>query len=552
MNHRAVCRGEGVLAIRRQIHVGVAILVLAAVCLGTVFLGAAEACYGPHITADIDRTQVYLNETVTITGEVCPAAENKTVRVAYTRPDYTYIEQYVPTDPISGNFTSTQQLDMAGYWNIFAIDGHICDRLFAEVTDPTNPTAPSPTPSVELNYKVNWSVFAVTAVLLSLASVIFYFGTRNKTRKITAIRTFVQVGLVFILFFGIFIDHYNYPIPATQLATHELDIATNVLGVDMPDGLPAPFLACYYPCGRAVTCALWQIQTYIYPFFDVGGGWGVHYLSDGIARLAVVFGIIILAAVVLGRFFCGWVCPFGLYVDLLTRLRKALRIKRKKVSDKFSQHLHQLSYVILALILVLSIAFASQTLLGTQLVPGTEKGGYINTYFAAPFCQVCPMKPLCLLAESSVGLMRMEWLWQNTTGQFLEVGFYLTATNLIILAIVSIAAFFFRRSWCQICPLGGLIALFNRFPPFKWISGVRLDKVEEKCTKCGVCKRVCPTQVVDVYEKKGGDVANSQCIYCLRCVEMCPQEDCLQFKVAGKKVVKSRNWLNKSDTVKLE
>ena len=85
-------------------------------------------------------------------------------------------------------------------------------------------------------------------------------------------------------------------------------------------------------------------------------------------------------------------------------------------------------------------------------------------------------------------------------------------------------------------PLGALIALFNRFPPFKWISGVRLNKMEEKCTKCGICKRVCPTQVKDVYEKKGGDVATSQCIYCLRCVEMCPQEDCLQFKVCV------RNW----------
>ncbi len=541
------------LKIKRQMLLCISIAVVIAACvLSAVYVQPSSACYGTCITADIDRTQINLNQTVTVTGQVCPAAENKTVRIAYTRPDYTFIEQYVLTDPQTGNFSSTQQLDMAGYWNIFAIDGHICDRLFATVTDPVNPNAPSPSPSVDLNYKVNYSVVAVTAAFLSVGSVIFYFGTRNKTRKITAIRTFVQIGLIFIIFFGIFIDHYYYPIPAAQISPHEVDISTNVLGVDMPDGLPAPFFGCYYPCGRTVTCALWQIQTYIYPFFDVGGGWGVHYLSDGLLRLAVVFGIIIIAAVALGRFFCGWVCPFGLYLDLMTRLRKALRIKHRKFSDKFNQRFHQLGYVILALIIIVSVVFASQAITGTQLVAGTEKGGYIWTYFSAPFCQVCPMKPLCLLAESSVGLMKMDWLTQNTTGQFFEIGFYLTSTNLIILAIVTAAAFFFRRSWCQICPLGALIALFNRFPPFKWISGVRLNKVEEKCTKCGICKRVCPTQVKDVYEKKGGDVANSQCIYCLRCVEMCPQEDCLQFKVAGKKVVKSRNWLNKSDTVKLE
>jgi polyferredoxin len=162
------------------------------------------------------------------------------------------------------------------------------------------------------------------------------------------------------------------------------------------------------------------------------------------------------------------------------------------------------------------------------------------------------MKPLGLLAETTVGLMKPDWVVQGTTGQFWQLGFFLTSTNLIILGIVTAAAFFFKRSWCQICPLGALIALFNRFPPFKRISGVRLNKKEEKCTKCGICKRVCPTQVKEVYEKKGGDVATSQCIYCLRCVEMCPNEGCLEFKLVGKSVCKSRNWLNKTDTIKGE
>ncbi len=532
--------------IRRVMLWLVATILIAATLYSAWSIEPAVCCYGPHITADIDHTQIDINQTVIITGQVCPATENKTVRIAFTRPDYTYIEQYTTTDPKTGNFTVIQQLDMIGYWNIFAIDGHICDRLFAEVSDPQNPQAPLPTPSVDLNYRPNYSVIGLTAAFLSVGSVIFYFGTKNQTRKITAIRTMVQIGLIFVIFFGIFIDHYSYPVPAASINVHEIDIATNVAGVDMPDGLPAPFFGCYYPCGRTVTCVLWQIQAYIYPFYDAGGGWGLHYLSDGLMRLAVVFAFIIVAAILLGRTFCGWVCPFGLYLDLMTRLRKALRIKRRLLSDKFAQHFRQLGYITLALLIILSIVFA------TELLAGSEKGGFINTYFAAPFCQVCPMKPLCLLAENSVGLMKTDWLWQNTTGQFYEIGFYLTSTNLIILAVVTAAAFFFRRSWCQICPLGALIALFNRFPPFKWISGVRLNKAEEKCTKCGICKRVCPTQVTDVYEKKSGDVADSKCIYCLRCVEMCPNEDCLQFKVLGLKVAKSRNWLNKTDTVKME
>jgi ferredoxin len=516
------------------------------------YVEPSSGCYGPHITGDVDRTEILLNETITVTGKVCPVGDNKTIRIAFTRPDYTFIEQYVLTDNQTGDFSTTQKLDMAGYWNIFVIEGHICDRLFAQVTDPAHPDATPPPPAVELNYKPNYSVIAVSATILSIGAVITYYGTRNQTRKITSIRTMVQIGFVFLIFFGIFIDHFNMPVPAEQIAPHEVLIANSALGVGMPDGLPVPFFACYYPCGKTVTCALWELQTYIYPFFDAGGGWGVHYDAPGLARLAIVFGSVILGAVLLGRIFCGWVCPFGLYLDFITRLRKALKIRKRQLSDKFSERFHQLSYVVLALIILLCVLFASQTLFGTELVSGTEKGGFVYTYYSAPFCQVCPMKPLCMLAETSVGLLRPEWLVEGTTGQFLQLGFYLTSLNLVILAIVSLAAFFFRRSWCQICPLGALIALFNRFPPFKWISGVRLHKVEEKCTKCGICKRVCPTQVTDVYEKKGGDVANAQCIYCLRCVEMCPNEDCLQLKLVGKTVVKSRNWLNKSDTVKLE
>ncbi len=230
----------------------------------------------------------------------------------------------------------------------------------------------------------------------------------------------------------------------------------------------------------------------------------------------------------------------------MTRLRTALRVKHKEFSEKFNIRFHQLGYVILALIIIVCILFGSQAISGVQLVEGTQKTGFVWTYFSAPFCQVCPMKPLCIMADVGVGLMRPSWVTMTTAGDFFQLGYYLTSINIIILIIVLAAAFFFRRSWCQICPLGALIALFNRFSPFKWISGVRIDKTKEKCNSCGICKRVCPTQVKKVYDAKEGDVMTSQCIGCLRCVEMCPQDDCLKFKFAGKTILKSRNWLNES------
>jgi len=105
-----------------------------------------ESCYGSHITANISKNQININENVTVTGQICPPAPNATVRIAFTRPDYTWVEQYILADNVTGEFSATQNLDMAGYWNIFPIYGHMCDRLYANVTDPAaNPLAPLPT-----------------------------------------------------------------------------------------------------------------------------------------------------------------------------------------------------------------------------------------------------------------------------------------------------------------------------------------------------------------------------------------------------------------------
>ena len=96
---------------------------------------------------------------------------------------------------------------------------------------------------------------------------------------------------------------------------------------------------------------------------------------------------------------------------------------------------------------------------------------------------------------------------------------------------------------CRICPLGGLTVVFSRFRPFKKLSLINLIKVEEKCIKCGKFKRVYPPQITEIYEEKGGDVTESDCILCFCCVEMCPYEDCLPVEVGGKKIYKSKNWL---------
>jgi ferredoxin-type protein NapH len=387
-------------------------------------------------------------------------------------------------------------------------------------------------------------VIAVAGVLLILKF------SRDKTRKISSLRLFLQVVAVFAVFMGLILGPFNQPLwlPLGPSPRDRL-VGAEFFGNQFPDGLSVPILACYYPNGRTVTCAIWQIQAYIFPFWNYPRGYQVIYTNTGLEMLVIVFATLIALSLVLGRFWCGWLCPFGLYMDLLTRIRKAFRKRHLNFSEKTNTALGQFRYVIIAVMIILSVIFGSYAIFGAQIVPGTIPGGPEGTEAGIvskinePFCLVCPMRPLCILFETGIGALNWSYISQIVDGPFWISGFYLTSINLIILVAVTILSLAYRRFWCRICPLGALSGLFSTFTPFKQIALTRLYKEEEKCTKCGICKRVCPTQATDVYEKKGGDVTESRCMLCARCVEMCPYEGALMVKFAGKTVVESRNWL---------
>ena len=273
----------------------------------------------------------------------------------------------------------------------------------------------------------------------------------------------------------------------------------------------------------------------------------VYYLFTYSVRPLYILAFILAMTLVLGRFFCGWICPFGLYMDVLTLIRKALKIRYRIIPDRLNRLLHNLRYALVIFFLVLA------AILYILEPPSTwNLLNLMALLFAGPFehigIMLGPLVPLIVPWQGplEIGGLYFSFPYVQEVIKYSGENFA-TVGALIFLALVAAGSFFIRRGWCRFCPTGISIAVVNKLKGFKWAPVLHLDKNETKCTKCGICKRVCPVQVNEVYEQKGGKIMTSMCMLCFRCVEMCPYEDCLRVNVGGKTVFKSRNWLEPAE-----
>jgi len=268
----------------------------------------------------------------------------------------------------------------------------------------------------------------------------------------------------------------------------------------------------------------------------------------------IMLAVILIMPIVLGRIFCGWLCPFAFYMDAITVIRKAAKIRHRDLSEKLNRAMHNLRYVLLLFFLIIPFV----------LVWITPPSSFeFSTIVVLALRVAGPFDPLRILLGPVIPLI-VSWKGPlEISGVYFSfpyvqeviyyaslyfVEFFVQIFALTFLALTVVGSFFIRRVWCRFCPTGSSLAVVNRFKGFKWAPVLHIDKEEEKCTKCGICKRVCPVQVTEVYEQKGGKITTSMCMLCLRCVEMCPEESCLKFKAGRKTLFKSRNWLKPSQS----
>lgn len=219
--------------------------------------------------------------------------------------------------------------------------------------------------------------------------------------------------------------------------------------------------------------------------------------------------IVVAAALVLGRVFCGWVCPMGTTLDISDRL---LKRKPNPIEDDKPSH-RRWKFALLALLLISSV-------LGLQLAGWVDPMSVVTRSYALalqPYANFLAERVLDLLflapALAPVLYPAEEFLREHIFSfeQLVFSSHLLFA--LIFIGIVALGAAG-RRFWCRsLCPLGAMLALLGRYPALRRTVG-------DGCTHCLKCQRACMT---DAIVEKGSKTLRGECVYCFTCKDVCPE-----------------------------
>lgn len=185
----------------------------------------------------------------------------------------------------------------------------------------------------------------------------------------------------------------------------------------------------------------------------------------------VMFLLMFVSALVLGRGFCGWVCPAA-------GCQEAIFLARDRK---------------------------------------VKRGNYIKWIIWIPW-----IGAIAILAVKAGGYTKIDFLYQTTYG-FSIANVYALMTYLMVLLLIALPAFIVgKRSFCHhLCWMAPFMILGRKIANiFKWPS-LRLAAKSEVCIQCRKCTENCPMSLPVENMVAAKQMEDPECILCGTCVDGC-------------------------------
>ncbi|MEW6055323.1 MAG: 4Fe-4S binding protein [Bdellovibrionota bacterium] len=202
-----------------------------------------------------------------------------------------------------------------------------------------------------------------------------------------------------------------------------------------------------------------------------------------------MLGFVTLAVtLLLGRVFCGWVCPLGAIFDAYGWVLRRLRVKFEGPSPSW----FRAKYYLLAAILIFSIIGGVSPLMGFD--------------------------PIVLLTRTAAVVLnplsrKSDHFFWSAGGAPAYNGYFIDALTLLLFLGIMTATTKLSRIWCRTaCPLGAYLATTSRFAV--------LRRETKDCIHCNICANHCPTGAISFTNPEFYN--ESECIKCFACSQECP------------------------------
>ena len=235
-------------------------------------------------------------------------------------------------------------------------------------------------------------------------------------------------------------------------------------------------------------------------------------LAGRVIKAGLLYLLITLAAAVLfGRVWCGWICPFGSLLEVFSP-----RSVNRKVPERWR---------IVKFLLFFFLIFAA--------ILGNQSGVFLDPISMLTRTMTTVLWPgLRFVVYGFEGfLYQFDFLWPALDAVnanillplFQGIESVFTASLPVFLLFAAVVALnqIAERFWCRyLCPLGGYLGLVSR------LAIIRRE-VTADCISCDRCSRICPTGTIDAENSYASDPV--ECTVCYDCATECPV-DAIKFK----------------------
>ena len=186
----------------------------------------------------------------------------------------------------------------------------------------------------------------------------------------------------------------------------------------------------------------------------------------------ILFLLMFISALVLGRAYCGWVCPGA-------GCQEAIFLTREKK---------------------------------------VTKGDYFKWVIWVPW-----ISAILILAIKNGGYQKIDFFYQTKFGLSIGNVYALIAYLIVLLLLIVLPAYIFgKRAFCHhLCWMAPFMIIGRKIRNwFGWAS-LQLKAESEKCNHCHTCTQNCPMSLPVEDMVNQDKMENAECILCGTCIDGC-------------------------------